>query len=309
MLPPPRTRCQGDPACSNLPRGRKQIMNSTLDWVDEPHRFKILYEGRLLTAYNKGNPQYGDFFKAFPNIEPVHTLSGLPVTTSGAANFNHHKSIFLGLGRLNGHNFYHDCYPPFALYRPFPSGDIVQVDAKVRTEGGAVMLETRNEWVPKGGRAGAAAGILRAGRGHRRQRAGAHMHGTTEPYASPWQAAATPSTSTRSSRPPTASSTSDRTVTATSASASPMRWTRRTEGWSPTPPGARGATPSTNRWPTGSTTQAPSASTRWASRSCLARCIFWLSTVYSLAQSPDYATFMGLLFHYGPLFHHTVISS
>ena len=124
-------------------------MNGTLDWVDEPHRYKILYRGRLLTAYNKGNPQYGDFFKAFPNIEPVHTLSGLPVTASGAANFNHHKSIFLGLGRLNGHNFYHDCYPPFALYRPFPSGDIVLVDAKLRTENDAVALETRNEWVPK----------------------------------------------------------------------------------------------------------------------------------------------------------------
>ena len=96
-------------------------MNDALDWVDEPHRFRILHEGRLLTAYNKGNPQYGDFFKAFPNIEPVHTLSGLPVTASGAANFNHHKSVFLGLGRLNGHNFYHDCYPPFAAYRPGPS--------------------------------------------------------------------------------------------------------------------------------------------------------------------------------------------
>ena len=42
---------------------------------DEPHRFRTLHGGRLLTAYNKGNPQYGDFFKAFPNIEPVHTLS------------------------------------------------------------------------------------------------------------------------------------------------------------------------------------------------------------------------------------------
>ena len=77
-------------------------MDGALDWVDEPHRFKVLHEGRLLTAYNKGNPQYGDFFKAFPNIEPVHTLSGLPVTASGAANFNHHKSVFLGLGRLTG---------------------------------------------------------------------------------------------------------------------------------------------------------------------------------------------------------------
>ena len=124
-------------------------MDGALDWVEEPHRFKILHEGRLLTAYNKGNPQYGDFFKAFPNIEPVHTLSGLPVTASGAANFNHHKSVFLGLGRLNGHNFYHDCYPPFAAYRPFPSGDIVQVDARVHGEGDAVVLAARNEWVPK----------------------------------------------------------------------------------------------------------------------------------------------------------------
>lgn len=124
-------------------------MNGALDWVDEPHRFKVLHEGRLLTAYNKGNPRYGDFFKAFPNIEPAHTLSGLPVTTGSAANFNHHKSIFLGLGRLGGHNFYHDCYPPFALYRPFPSGDIVLADATVRTEQAAVVMDTRNEWVPK----------------------------------------------------------------------------------------------------------------------------------------------------------------
>ena len=124
-------------------------MDGALDWVDEPHRFKVLHEGRLLTAYNKGNPQYGDFFKAFPNIEPVHTLSGLPVTASGAANFNHHKSVFLGLGRLNGHNFYHDCYPRFAAYRPFPSGDIVQVDAQVRGERDAIVLAARNEWVPK----------------------------------------------------------------------------------------------------------------------------------------------------------------
>ena len=77
-------------------------MANGMAWVEEPHRFKVLYEGRLLTAYNKGNPQYGDFFKAFPNIEPVHTLSGLPATTGSAANFNHHKSIFLGLGRLGG---------------------------------------------------------------------------------------------------------------------------------------------------------------------------------------------------------------
>ena len=28
-------------------------MTGSLDWVDEPHRFKIFHEGRLLTAYNK----------------------------------------------------------------------------------------------------------------------------------------------------------------------------------------------------------------------------------------------------------------
>lgn len=124
-------------------------MANALNCIEEPHRYKILYNGRLLTAYNKGNPQYGDFFKANPDIEPVYTLAGLPVTTTGAANYNHHKSIFLGLGRLNGHNFYHDCYPPFELYRPFPSGDIKLVEAKVRVSDEEIGLETKNEWVPK----------------------------------------------------------------------------------------------------------------------------------------------------------------
>ena len=117
----------------------------TLQYIEEPHRHKILYNGRLLTAYNKTQLQFGDFGKPVPDFEPVHTLAGLPVTTTGAANFHHHKSIFLAL-KLNGHNFYHHNYPPLAPYGSFPYGDIGIVELSVQCDGQQVVIKSRNDW-------------------------------------------------------------------------------------------------------------------------------------------------------------------
>ena len=94
----------------------------TLQYIEEPHRHKILYNGRLLTAYNKTQLQFGDFGK------PVHTLAGLPVMTTGAANFHHHN------------------YPPLAPYGSFPYGDIGVVELSVQCDGRQVVIKSRNDW-------------------------------------------------------------------------------------------------------------------------------------------------------------------
>ena len=82
-----------------------------IDLVEEELRFKFCYQGQFSLAYNKGKLDWGDFYLSRPNFSPVYSPSGRAVTTNCAYRYNHHKSIFLGHGRTNGINFFHDNNP------------------------------------------------------------------------------------------------------------------------------------------------------------------------------------------------------
>ncbi|GIX06461.1 MAG: hypothetical protein KatS3mg115_0864 [Candidatus Poribacteria bacterium] len=112
--------------------------------VEEDLRFKFYDGDRFGIAYNKGHLQYGDFYLSRPNFYPVYTPSGLPVTTSSAYRFNHHRSIFLGHGKVGGYNFFHDNNPT----RP-NLGEVALEAAEVRVEGDAIVLDTQNAWITK----------------------------------------------------------------------------------------------------------------------------------------------------------------
>ena len=111
---------------------------------EEEYRFKVLWNQRLLLGYNKGYLQYGDFYKSKPDIHPVHSPSGRPLTTTGAHRYNHHRSLWIGHARVNGVNVFHDNNPQ----RP-NLGHIVLESAtpEVLDDGAAVALRTRNRWV------------------------------------------------------------------------------------------------------------------------------------------------------------------
>ena len=79
--------------------------------VEEELRFKFIYRGRLSLAYNKGFTGWGDFYLSRPNFYPVYTPCGRQVTISSAYRYNHHRSIFIGHGDVNGTNFFHDNNP------------------------------------------------------------------------------------------------------------------------------------------------------------------------------------------------------
>lgn len=119
---------------------------SPLRLIEEERRFKFLWKGRLALAYNKGDPHWGDFHLSRPNFFPVHTPSGRPVTTQGAYRFNHHKSVFLGHGNVNGVNFFHDNDPT----RPH-LGDVVFEQGEAETTPLSIVLDTRNGWIAKTG--------------------------------------------------------------------------------------------------------------------------------------------------------------
>jgi len=114
--------------------------------VEEELRFKFYYKGQFCLAYNKGCLRWGDFYLSRPNFFPVYSPSGRPVTTNCAYRYNHHRSIFIGHGKVNGVNFFHDNNPT----RP-NLGDIAFEGAEAETTGTAVSLRTRNGWATKAG--------------------------------------------------------------------------------------------------------------------------------------------------------------
>lgn len=113
---------------------------------EEERRFKFFWKGQLALAYNKGDPHWGDFYLSRPNFFPVYTPSGRSVTTQCAYRFNHHKSVFLGHGNVNGINFFHDNNPT----RP-RLGDIVFEKGEVETTSCSTILHTVNGWIAKTG--------------------------------------------------------------------------------------------------------------------------------------------------------------
>ena len=117
-----------------------------IDLVEEELRFKFYYQGQFSLAYNKGKLDWGDFYLSRPNFFPVYSPSGRAVTTNCAYRYNHHKSIFLGHGRTNGINFFHDNNPTRDNL-----GDIALVEAESEVNDASIVLRTRNNWVTKRG--------------------------------------------------------------------------------------------------------------------------------------------------------------
>ena len=114
--------------------------------VEQELRFKLFYKGQLSLAYNKGFLKWGDFYLSRPNFYPVYSPGGQPVTTSSAYRYNHHRSIFLGHGNVNGTNFFHDNNPTLP-----DLGDIVFEEVATETASASITLHTRNGWTTKGG--------------------------------------------------------------------------------------------------------------------------------------------------------------
>ena len=117
-----------------------------IDRVEEELRYKFYYQGQFALAYNKGNLEWGDFYLSRPNLFPVYSPSGRAVTTNCAYRYNHHKSIFLGHGRTNRTNFFHDNNPTRD-----DLGDIALVEAKSEVNDTGITLRTLNHWVTKRG--------------------------------------------------------------------------------------------------------------------------------------------------------------
>ena len=114
--------------------------------VEEELRYKFYHRDQFCLAYNKGSRRYGDFYLSRPNFYPVYSPSGRQATTSSAYRFNHHKSIFLGHGTVNGINFFHDNNPTKDNL-----GDIAIEEAQWETTEASAILRTRNLWVTKAG--------------------------------------------------------------------------------------------------------------------------------------------------------------
>ncbi len=118
-----------------------------LEVIEEELRWKFRHQGRLLLAYNRGHVKWGDFYKSKPDWYPVLTPSGREVTISSAFRYNHHHSIWIGHGNINGVNVFHDNNPT----RP-NLGDIVLERAELRVEPRGTTLDTTNGWIAKDGR-------------------------------------------------------------------------------------------------------------------------------------------------------------
>lgn len=115
--------------------------------VEEDLRWKFLRQGNLVLAYNRGNIQRGDFHKSKPDWFPVLTPSGREVTISSAYRFNHHHSIWIGHGNVNGINIFHDNNPTRSNL-----GDIVVEQAAIRTVLEGAALDSTNAWITMDGR-------------------------------------------------------------------------------------------------------------------------------------------------------------
>ena len=118
-----------------------------LEVVSEELRWKFLWRGRLFLAYNRGHLGWGDFRKSKPDFYPVLTPSGREVTISSAYHYNHHHSIWIGHGNVNGVNVFHDNNPS----RP-SLGDIVIERGELSEDGVRATLETTNGWIAWDGR-------------------------------------------------------------------------------------------------------------------------------------------------------------
>jgi hypothetical protein len=123
------------------------IPTGAVEVVEEDLRWKFRRGGRLLIAYNRGRLQWGDFYKSKPDWYPVLTPSGREATISSAYRYNHHHSIWIGHGNVNGVNIFHDNNPT----RP-NLGDIVLERAEVLTGPLSATLDTTNGWIAKDGR-------------------------------------------------------------------------------------------------------------------------------------------------------------
>jgi len=115
--------------------------------VEEELRFKFYHKGQFSLAYNKGSLTWGDFYLSRPNFFPVYSPSGRQVTTTCAYRYNHHKSVFLGHGKVNGINFFHDNNPTRT-----DLGDVAFEGAEIVEADAAVTLRTKNGWITKAGK-------------------------------------------------------------------------------------------------------------------------------------------------------------
>lgn len=115
---------------------------------EEEYRFKVLYDQRLLLAYNKGCLRYGDFFKSKPDIHPVHSPSGRVLTTTNAHRYNHHRSLWIGHARVNEVNIFHDNNPERSNLGHI---SLVFAGTRIGEDGSSVMLNTINRWVRRDG--------------------------------------------------------------------------------------------------------------------------------------------------------------
>jgi hypothetical protein len=120
---------------------------SDLDVETDELRWKFRWQGKLFLAYNRGHPRWGDFYKSKPDFYPVLTPSGREATISSAYRYNHHHSIWIGHGNVNGVNVFHDNNPT----RP-NLGDIVVEHASLVQDGVVATLDTTNGWAGKDGR-------------------------------------------------------------------------------------------------------------------------------------------------------------
>jgi hypothetical protein len=119
---------------------------SELAVASEELRWKLCWRGRLALAYNRGCLRPGDFYRSKPDWYPVLTPSGREVTQASAYRYNHHHSLWIGHGDVNGVNVFHDNNPG----RP-RLGDIVVEHAEPSLADGAARLESTNGWIAKDG--------------------------------------------------------------------------------------------------------------------------------------------------------------
>ena len=158
--PAPTTPQTARPIAPKPPAVLRTARAGRLEVSEEELRYRLAWDGRLCLAYNKGNTQYGDFYRSKPDFFPVLTPSGRAVTQTRAYRFNHHHSIWIGHAKINGVNVFHDNNPT----RP-NLGDIViesatdqfvtvapSLAAGVAAETRSWRLETRNAWEAKDGR-------------------------------------------------------------------------------------------------------------------------------------------------------------
>ena len=122
-------------------------VTGAVEVVEDDLRWKFRRAGSLVIAYNRGRIQWGDFYKSKPDWYPVLTPSGREVTISSAHRYNHHHSIWIGHGNVNGVNVFHDNNPTRSNL-----GDIVLEHAELLTGPRSARLDTTNGWVGKDGR-------------------------------------------------------------------------------------------------------------------------------------------------------------